>query len=33
MKGFFNRCMIAMAAYVEYMDHINHPTYYNRKRR
>ena len=29
MKNFLNSCMEAMAAYVENMDHINHPSYYN----
>lgn len=29
MKKFVNYCMKAMASYVENMDRINHPYYYN----
>ena len=29
MKIFLNYCMEAMAAYVENMDRINHPSYYS----
>ena len=28
MKNFLNSCMEAMAAYIENMDCINHPSYY-----
>ena len=32
MKNFLNYCMEAKAAYVENMDRINHPSYYNSKK-
>lgn len=32
MNNFINNCMKAMAVYVENMDRINHPSYYNSKK-
>lgn len=31
MKNFLNCCMKAMAAYVENMDRLNHPFYFNKR--